>query len=342
MVASLRQKNHAQSLKDLEERNAVRAALSHGSTGKDNDDLHLLDAAGQDAIADDATAEDAPPTFGEIMDKAKNKAFRGGLAGMGAGVVQVLTTMWLRTTINYQYRHGTTTATAFRTLYSQGGIPRFYKGLAPCLIQNPLCKFGDTAANAGAFALLDSYPVTKELPSAVKSVFASACAATWRIFMMPVDTVKTIMQVEGNNGLSMLAAKFKSGGPTVFYQGAGATVAATFAGHFPWYATFNFLQAKVPQQDDMLMKLVRNAGIGFTCSFTADTVSNSLRVVKVTKQTYHEPISYRKAVSIVIEKDGVIGLFTRGLGTKILANGFQGIMFTVTWKFFEEQLNKND
>lgn len=34
-----------------------------------------------------------------------------------------------------QYRYGTTTAQALKTLWSQGGIPRFYNGLAPALIQ---------------------------------------------------------------------------------------------------------------------------------------------------------------------------------------------------------------
>ena len=46
-------------------------------------------------------------------------------------------------------------------------------------------------------------------------------------------------------------------------------------------------------------------------------------------------------MKIIIEKDGVVGLFTRGLGTRVLANGFQGILFTVLWKYFEEQLNKD-
>ena len=34
-----------------------------------------------------------------------------------------------------QYRYGTSTMEALRTLWSQGGIPRFYQGLAPALIQ---------------------------------------------------------------------------------------------------------------------------------------------------------------------------------------------------------------
>ena len=49
--------------------------------------------------------------------------------------IQVLSLMWLRTTVNYQYRHGSSMTTAFKTLYRDGGIVRFYRGLAPALFQ---------------------------------------------------------------------------------------------------------------------------------------------------------------------------------------------------------------
>lgn len=43
--------------------------------------------------------------------------------------------MWMRTTINYQYRYGTSTTTALKTLYREGGVVRFYRGLGPALLQ---------------------------------------------------------------------------------------------------------------------------------------------------------------------------------------------------------------
>ena len=43
--------------------------------------------------------------------------------------------MWLRTTMNYQYRYGTGTKEAMSTLYKQGGIGRFYQGLPYALMQ---------------------------------------------------------------------------------------------------------------------------------------------------------------------------------------------------------------
>lgn len=41
----------------------------------------------------------------------------------------------MRTTINYQYRHGGTMMGTFAKLYKEGGIPRFYRGLLPALVQ---------------------------------------------------------------------------------------------------------------------------------------------------------------------------------------------------------------
>ncbi len=115
------------------------------------------------------------------------------------------------------------------------------------------------------------------------------------------------------------------------------------------FATFNFLNGRWPRYNDKLQNLMRSAAIGFTCSVVSDTISvsaiivdvtfsiseallcqNSVRVVKTVRQTYETPISYSKAIASVVEKDGVLGLFGRGLQTRLIANGMQGLMFTGT------------
>jgi len=137
-------------------------------------------------------------SFGEIMSKASNSALRGGLAGACAMGANVACLMWLRTTVNYQYRTGKSFPVAIRTLYADGGIPRFYRGVLPALIQGPLSRFGDTAANTGMLTLMNSLESTKDLNVGLKTVSASAAAALFRIFLMPIDTCKTTMQVTGS------------------------------------------------------------------------------------------------------------------------------------------------
>ena len=91
----------------------------------------------------------AKPSPSEIFMKAAKRAGEGGLAGAAAMAINVCTLMWMRTTVNYQYRYGMSTTDAFKALYKDGGVLRFYRGVVPALIQGPLSRFGDPAANSG-------------------------------------------------------------------------------------------------------------------------------------------------------------------------------------------------
>lgn len=74
----------------------------------------------------------------------------------------------------------------------------------------------------------------------------------------------------------------------------------------------------------------------------SDTCSNAIRVLKTTKQSHKEAISYGDAFREVVQVDGVRGLFLRGLGTKILSNGMQGMLFTVLWRWGSDYLESRD
>lgn len=280
------------------------------------------------------------------LSKAARDALGGGLPGAAAMAVQVTTLMWLRTTVNYQYRYGTNMRTAMRTLYAQGGIPRFYAGYTAAIIQAPLSRFGDTAANAGMMAFFDARPETAGIPLPIKTAAASMCAASMRIALMPVDTIKTMLQVEGSaHGIHALRTKLAANGLGVLFHGSLGAAAATLAGHYPWFLTYNFLGSRIPEPTPSspnvrALHLARAAGIGFCASLISDTVSNSLRIIKTTRQTAKTPITYRQAAAHVIEADGWRGLFGRGLRTKILSNGVQGLMFSVLWRLGQDAYNR--
>ena len=266
------------------------------------------------------------------------------------------------------------TMEAIQHLYNDGGrglggVRRFYRGVSAAMLQAPLARFGDTAANVGALALLDDFEATRSLPVAAKTgaalarrrtrhgtradrertlssppraAAASAAAAGFRVVLIPVDTVKTILQVEGAHGLSILRAKVSAAGPRVLWAGALGSGAATLVAHWPWFFIYNELDATLPRYDrktELGSYLARSAAIGFAATVTSDTASNSLRVLKTTKQASKVAISYREAAGMVVEKDGVAGLFTRGLKTKIIANGVQGMLFSVLWRLGQDALN---
>merc|ERR1719201_963317 len=87
---------------------------------------------------------------------------------------------------------------------------------------------------------------------------------------------------------------------------------------------------------DRDMYLGRQAVIGFAASATSDSISNPIRVLKTYRQTSTEKISYTEAAKAIIAKEGFGGFWTRGLSTKIVANGLQGVMFSVGYKYFTE------
>merc|ERR1712226_367229 len=232
-----------------------------------------------------------------------------------------------RTIMNYQYRYGGTMIDVTKKLYKEGGVPRFYRGLAPGLIQAPLARFGDTAANDGAMAALED----TNLPTWAKTMAASACAAGFRIFVMPVDAWKTTKQVEGKEGLKKLTEKSKKH-PTALWHGSLATMSATYVGHYPWFYTNNQLRESLPQFDFFAGKYVRNAVIGFASAVVSDTCSNALRVLKTTRQTSIEPVGYLASAKQIVAAVGLAGLFGRGLKTRILTNGIQGALFTIGWR----------
>jgi len=280
-------------------------------------------------------SQNQAPSRWDILRHAGGKAFCGGIAGIGGQVINVVCLMWVQTIMNYQYRYGGKFMDVARSLYTSGGARRFYQGFGPAIFLAPLSRFGDVAANEGAIAALEG----SSMPVALKTAVGSACAASGRLLIMPVDAWKTTKQVQGADGLQQLVAKFRKHPLAPWHGGVGA-VSAAWVGHYPWFFTNNTLRETMPQFDFFLGKHVRFAVIGFSSSVVSDTCSNSLRVLKTVRQTSAETISYREAAADIIEKDGYVGLFGRGLKTRIAAKGVQGAVFTVGWQATQEVLER--
>ena len=270
------------------------------------------------------------------------RAVRDGYAASMASIVSVFLLMWLRTSMSYQHVNGVTMSEAIQRLYNDGGIPRFYKGLVPALCMMPLSRFGDIFSNELAREFL-----SESFPAGVVTMFASSMAAAWRILITPADTVKTMMQVHGTEGLTLLQNKIAKNGASALWEGAMGASTATWVGHYPWFVTHNFLEAYCVRNkildahlkhQNSTRKNIRRALLGLMSSLVSDVCSNAIRVLKTYKQTSVEPIGYMEAAARIIEKDGLTGLLFRGLTSKLTANALNAMLFTVVWKAISERL----
>lgn len=267
----------------------------------------------------------------DILQRSVDKAIGGGLSGSMAMATQVTTLMWLRTIMNYQYVNGTNFKTSFKTLYSKGGIMRLYRGYPIAIINAPLFRFGDTAANIGVLEATKHL----DLPLSIKTGIASIGAASWRVILMPLDTIKLNYQVNGS--LNTLRTNIKSNGSKVLYNGSIAAFSSTLIGHYPWFVTYNYLNYYFPESknDSTFDKLVKRASIGLGSSLISDTSSNFVRVIKTIKQTSNNSMSYNDTIKYLYKSDGVLWVF-RGLKTKIMTNSLNGIIFSITWKYYQD------
>jgi Mitochondrial carrier protein len=163
-----------------------------------------------------------------------------------------------------------------------------------------------------------------------------------RMMLMPIDTLKTVLQVDSAEGFRNLMRRVKAGRITVLYEGALAAAFAAIIGHYPWFVTYSTLQASAWVHKMIPSKLLANAAIGFLASVVSDTVTNAARVVKTTKQALASKhnIGYAEIIRMVVAADGWRGLFGRGLRTRILTNALQSVMFTVLWRGIAERLHQ--
>ena len=191
--------------------------------------------------------------------------------------------MWLRTTSNYQYRFGVSFSTALKELYRQGGVLRFYSGIFYALLQSPLSKFGSIAANEGSRVLVSHYLPNSSFADSLSSALGAFMSMLWRIFLMPVETCKTVLQVDGTHGFRSILVHIQSGKIGILYQGSLSVALATFLGHYPWFFTHNILDRMIPVNslDGFLHNLIRSAIIGFFASAVSDLIVNPIRIETV-------------------------------------------------------------
>lgn len=156
---------------------------------------------------------------------------------------------------------------------------------------------------------------------------------------------------------------------------AGSTAAKDFVWFYTFNSLNGVLPPA--SKDEVLVSLIQAALVGISSSCVADTLTNPLNVIKTTQQTAllkgadpppnpggkvpeadgaetetlkrsgrlqngesskdASAVSIAEALALVLEKDGLPGLFGRGLQTKLLTNVIQGALFSVLLKYMQMQ-----
>jgi hypothetical protein len=168
--------------------------------GKTNADTHIKQLRREKDELQTANELKLAHTAKTIMQSA----WKSGTSGAIAGSIQVLSLMWLKTAVNYQYRYGGTITKAFAELYSQGGISRFYRGLSYAIIQGPLARFGGSFSNEFATVLCKAFVLDGRYALIGSTILGGILSSIWRFIIMPIDTCKTVLQVEGKLGLDRM------------------------------------------------------------------------------------------------------------------------------------------
>lgn len=239
--------------------------------------------------------------------------------------------MWLNTVTTHQYRHGGCVRQAIRTLYSEGGVRRFYRGIVPALLYSPALRCAGLAANEGLVVTEH-----KELSLSTCALLASCIAATSRVLLMPIDAWRTAKQVNGTNGLSMLIDKARKK-PVSLWYGSASSVLSTVVSNYVWCLSNTWLRQELPTAS-FESKHSRNATIGFCSTVLSDTCSNFFRVLKTVKQAATEHRGYAACAKDILQQQGTQGLFARGLGPRIMHSGLQGAVFFLGYQALLDSL----
>lgn len=84
------------------------------------------------------------------------------------------------------------------------------------------------------------------MPLGVQTALSTAAGASLRLLLTPLDTLKTTSQVQGGKASEVLLHRVREGGAGQLFNGALANFAAGWVGSYPWFATYNYLNAALP------------------------------------------------------------------------------------------------
>jgi len=222
-----------------------------------------------------------------------------------ASFLNISTCFWLNTIVQHQYKNGNGFMKTCKILYKENGIKRFYSGYTPTVIHGTASRFCDYLAHY----MMEKPWGTTKLNLTSQVVLGGLVSSMFQIMTMPLETCKVLNQLHGKQrALKILKLRLKKK-PLILWKGCRENSLANFIEHVGWFQTYEYLDKNLPNEHTLL----RSWFLGLTSGATTDILSNHLKIVKTMKQSTN--LNYNQIVKQIIQKNGVHGLVSRGLGT---------------------------
>jgi hypothetical protein len=231
-----------------------------------------------------------------------------------ASVLNTSLFLWLNTITQHQYKNGKNFKMTVNELYKNGGISRFYNGFIPTVINTSCNRFIDYL----------THEMTQVDDLLSKVFIGGVFASVFKIFIAPLETYKIMNQIHGKKAVKLIKLRIKNNGIKSLWKGSGDIALSNFVEHVGWFNTYEYFDRNLPKDMNIIL---RSGFLGLSSSVTTDIMSNHLKIIKTMKQT--TDLCYNDIVREIIRKNGVHGLFFRGLGTKLMTNSLYGITFSL-------------
>lgn len=236
----------------------------------------------------------------------------------------------LATISSLQRLQGNSFGAAVRELHQQGGLPRFYKGLAPSVVGVMLGRFCAAAGDLTATEVLEKkYPQFKNPASC--ALLGGMIAVALYCPLIPLETLAATARSSGGEGVRKLGQLVLKEGAKPLYNGLQDTLVESLVDHVVWYGAKHVLDTALPEAQGAQHEFLRSCLIGALAGVASDICSYPISVIKIQKQVLQSSKSSFEIGHTIVQEKGVGELWRRGFSTTVASHcvsdsGFQAAM----------------
>lgn len=269
------------------------------------------------------------------------------IAGAASGLVEGLVVQpidMIKTRHQLNVNNNESLIKSFRSIYNEGGIGRFYRGMLPELI-------GVVPKSSGMYASYELvYRRLGEETSLNASIAGFAAGIIEALIVTPSQVLKVRLQAKEHIGRykgpkDCIMKIYQNEGILGFATGLGATIYRNCVWNTVYFGTMHWLKQQVPKRQTKVGDLSMTFVTGFVGGLFATCFNAPFDVVKSRIQSQvkikgGKPLKYNYTIPslITIYKDEGLSSCYKGIRPKALRMGLGGAIAMVTFELFQSIL----